>query len=130
MKRLKGKLTIVLGPNVTTLAGWAKDNPHTWLAAVGPCESINGPESGQTGRIPKVAANRTEVGQLDRGLYPAGNWAGSGQVARGPLSVAEGGNPSPAGTSGTPMGEKVADEVELGQHPFWALLMAVGYEEV
>ena len=101
----------VLGPNVTTsptssktLVGWAKDNPHTWLAAIGPYESINGPDSGHTGRTSEVAANRTEVEPLDKGLYPAANWTKGGQVTRRPLSVAEGDNPKPSWHGRDPYG--------------------------
>ena len=100
------------------------------MAATGPYKPHNGPEPGYTGQSPEVAAKWTEGGPLDRGLYPTANWAEGSQVSRGPLSVAEGGNTSPTGATRTMTGEHVIDETELSQHPFWALLMAAGYEEV
>lgn len=82
----------VLVPTVTasptssrTLAGWARDNPHTWLEAIGPCKPHNGPEPGHTGQSPEVAIKWTEGEPVDRGLYPAATWAESSQGSRGPL---------------------------------------------
>ena len=127
-----------LGPKLTaptttsrTLADWARDHPHTWLEAIGPNEAIDGPKSGpNTGQGPEVTANRTEVRTLNRGLYPAAGWTEGGQVAREPIDVAEGSNRSLASTGGTLTEAQVDKEVDLMQHPFWALLLATRYEEV
>ena len=122
----------LMAPTTTsrTLADWARDHPHTWLEATGPNEAINGPKAGNTGQGPEVTANRTEVGTLDKGLYPAVDWTEGGQVAREPIDVAGGSNQSLAGTGGTLTEAQVDEEMDLMQHPFWALLLAAGYEEV
>lgn len=127
----------VLGPTVTasptssrTLTDWAKDNPHTWLEATGPCKPHDWLEPGHTGQSPEVATKWAKGESADRSLYPAATRAEGGQSFQGPLSAAKGGDSVPTGTAETLTGERVTDETELSQHPFWALLMAAGYEDV
>ena len=90
--------------------------------------------------------DRLGEGPKDQGPTETANSTGAGPVSQRPTDFANGNqgeqlSREPTGWSdrgdsrtASPTGEQVADDMVggggLAQHPFWALLMAAGYEEI
>ena len=109
---------------------WAEDYPDTWTLTPGPKGVQQGLGDKQAGRGLTGPANWAEVGQSGR-VPPATTDQYEGiQVLPRPTRANHEGSSSPAGVTGTLKGEEGTDEGALTQHPFWALLMAAGYEEI
>ena len=117
---------------IEPIAGWATGNPYTWLSATGsgPADFADWTEDGQGGMCPVEPINQVEDGPLGQGPADAANWTQVQPANREPTGGAEEGDLYPVDTTGNPPAADVAKREGLSQHPFWALLMAAGYEEI
>ena len=111
-------------------ASRARDNHPTWLTATGTGDLADRLGEGPKDQGPVEAATSAGTGPVNQRPGDSANGNQLGQLSREPTGWFDRGELSTAG----PTVEQVADDMAGGggltQHPFWALLMAAGYEEI
>ena len=123
-------LQLALPGKLEPTAIWATRHPDTWLSVIGPVDLAKRAEDGSRGLNQGESSSRAKDGPVGPWLDDADNWSQVRQVGREPTCLVEGSDMDFVGTAGKSTVTEVAGKEGLSLHPFWALLMAVGCEEI